>query len=73
MMEGLLIFVIYSAWAVYSGYKMVNGRYAWLEQPATANRVCKVLAILGAGYLIGAFYLVYWVIRIALRITDGFR
>ena len=72
-MEGFLIFAIYSAWALFSGYKMVNGRYAWLEQPATTNRVCKWLVVLGAGYVIGAFYLIYRVIRIALRVTDGFR
>lgn len=72
-MEGFLIFAIYSAWALFSGYNMVNDRYTWLEQPSVANKVCKWLVILGAGYVIGAFYLIYWVIRIALRITDGFR
>ena len=25
--------VLYTAWAIYSGYKYVNGRYQWLEQP----------------------------------------
>lgn len=72
-MDFLPILIIYSAWAIYSGYKMINKRFAWLEQQEPLNKVCKVLAIIGAGYLIGGFYLVWFVIRIGLRITDGFR
>lgn len=70
---GALIFLVYSAWAVYSGYKMVNGRYAWLEQEGIVNVICKWLAIIGMGYILGVFYLLKWVVKIALRITDGFR
>lgn len=33
--------VLYTAWAIYSGYKYVNGRYPWLEQPEIAHRICK--------------------------------
>ena len=42
--------VLYTAWAIYSGYKYVNGRYPWLEQPEIAHRICKYAAILGMGY-----------------------
>ena len=69
-MEGWIIFLVYSVWAVYSGYKMINGKYEWLERQETTNRVCKWLVVLGAGYVIGAFYLVWTVIKFALRITD---
>ena len=72
-MEGWLIFIIYTVWAIYSGYKVINKRYEWLERPETPNRICKVLAVIGIGYAIGAFYLMWLVIRIALRVTDGFR
>lgn len=41
--------VLYTAWAIYSGYKYVNGRYQWLEQPEIAHRICKYVAILGMG------------------------
>lgn len=37
--------VLYTAWAIYSGYKYVNGRYQWLEQPEIAHRICKYVAI----------------------------
>ena len=43
--------VLYTAWAIYSGYKYVNGRYPWLEQPEIAHRICKYAAILGMGYI----------------------
>ena len=46
--------VLYTAWAIYSGYKYVNGRYPWLEQPEIAHRICKYAAILGMGYIVGA-------------------
>lgn len=72
-LDGLLIFAVYSVWAVYSGYKMINGRYEWLERKETANKVCKAIAVLGAGYLIGGFYLIWWVIKVAFRVTDGFK
>ena len=44
--------VLYTAWAIYSGYKYVNGRYQWLEQPEIAHRICKYVAILGMGYIV---------------------
>lgn len=43
----LVAVVLYTAWAIYSGYKYVNGRYPWLEQPEIAHRICKYAAILG--------------------------
>lgn len=46
----LVAVVLYTAWAIYSGYKYVNGRYPWLEQPEIAHRICKYAAILGMGY-----------------------
>lgn len=72
-MEGTLIFILYSAWALFSGYKVINGRFNWLEQKEPANRVCKALAVLGAGYVVGAFYIVWLVIKLALKVADGFR
>lgn len=67
---GILIFLAYSALAIYSGYKMVNGRYAWLERDGIGTKICKCLVVLGAGYVIGVFYLIWLIIRIALKITD---
>lgn len=72
-MDGFLVFIVYSAWAVYSGYKVINGKYEWLERENAVNKVCKGLAILGAGYVIGAFYFCKLIINLAIRVTDGFR
>lgn len=71
-MDGLLIFIVYSAWALFSGYRVINGRYEWLKQKETKNIVYKILAVLGTGYVIGAFYIMYLVIRVASKVADGF-
>ncbi len=68
---GVLIFVLYSAWAVYSGNKMVSGRIAWLEEPGVANKICKSIASLFVGYVIGSVYLAVQIVKIGIRITDG--
>lgn len=68
-----VFWIAYSVWAVYSGYKWINGRYEWLEQPELSNRICKVLAILGVGYFVGAWNIGKWVVMLAIRLTDGFR
>lgn len=68
-MEGTLIFIIYTIWSVYSGYKYIDGRYEQLEN----NKVLKVLAIIGAGYIIGGFNICRMVVKLGIRITDGFR
>ncbi len=67
----MIIFVLYSAWAVYSGNKMVSGRIDWLEEPGAANKICKAMVSLIAGYAVGVFYLAWWVIKLACKITDG--
>ena len=72
-MYGTLIFLVYSAWAIYSGYKWINGRYEWLEQSELTTRICKGLAILGAGYIVGGWTIVKWVIMLSVRLVDGFR
>ena len=62
--------VLYTAWAIYSGYKYVNGRYPWLEQPEIAHRICKYVAMLGMGYIVGAGTIVKWAVVAALRMAD---
>lgn len=70
-MEATIIFLLYSAWAVYSGYKNINGKYEWLEQPQLLNKICKGFVILGAGYVFGAFYLVKWIFKLAFYVAGG--
>ena len=59
----------YTAWAFYSGRKMLDGRYAWLEE----RQALKIPAFLLVGYALGSFYLVLCVVKLAFRITDGFK
>ena len=47
-----IIFLIYCVWAIYSGYKYVNGRWEYLERKKPLNVILKFLMIV----LIGAWY-----------------
>lgn len=67
----MLVFVLYSAWAVYSGNKMISGRVEWLEESGALNKICKAVVSLLVGYVVGVFYLVWWVIKLACNVADG--
>lgn len=49
----IVVFIVYLIWAIYSGYKFVNGRFRFLEQKKPANKVLKVLAIIIIGFIYG--------------------
>ena len=53
----------YTAWAIYSGYKVLTGRSAWLDTRAPLNLVCKCVLSVLLGYVIAGFYLIYLVLR----------
>lgn len=72
-MEGWIIFLVYSAWAIYSGHKWLNGRREWLERKESTNKVCKVLATIACGYVIGVWTIGVWVVKLGIRVTEGFR
>ena len=72
-MEEWVIFIVYSAWSLYSGYKWLNGRYEWLEQKEPTNQVCKALATVAVGYVIGGWRIVMGVVKLGIRVADGFR
>ena len=61
-METLLI-LAYTAWAIYSGYKVLTGRSEWLDRKEPINIAVKIVLSIGAGYIIGAFYLIYLILR----------
>lgn len=48
-----LIVIAYSAWAVYSGWKFMQGRVAYLEQPGVLNKILKALCAILVGYVVG--------------------
>ena len=62
-MEALLV-IAYTAWAVFSGWKFLSGRSEWLDAPKTANRIIKILLSVVIGWVIGAFYFIYWVLKL---------
>ena len=57
-----IILIVYTAWAVYSGYQVISGRNEWLDRRAPANIAVKVVLSL-VGYFIAAFYLIYLILK----------
>lgn len=63
--RGVLITIIglYTIWALYSGYKFMSGRVAWLEEKKPLNVAVKLLLSLIVGYVIAVFYLILILLR----------
>lgn len=62
-MEYALI-LAYTAWAIYSGYKIVSGRSEWLDRRSPVNMIVKAIVCIIVGYIVGVFYLIYLIIRL---------
>lgn len=58
-----IILIVYTAWAIYSGYKVVSGRNEWLDRKAPVNMVVKAVVSIVVGYIIAAFYLIYLILK----------
>lgn len=63
MLEAVIL-LAYTLWAFYSGYKIVSGRSEWLDQKKPASVICKLVASVLVGYVVGAFYLVALVVKL---------
>jgi len=61
-METVLI-LAYTAWAIYSGYKVLSGRSEWLDRRAPLNMIVKIALGVVVGYVIAAFYLIYLILK----------
>lgn len=59
-----IIVIIYSAWAIYSGFKVLTGRSAWLDTKAPVNMIVKIVLSVVVGYMIGVFYLIYLILKL---------
>lgn len=59
----IIILLIYMAWAVYAGWKFVNGRFLFLEQEGTVYKVLKALCVIGIGSIYGGIYFVILILR----------
>lgn len=59
-----IIVLIYSVWAIYSGFKVLTGRSVWLDTKAPVNMIVKILLSVVIGYVIGVFYLIYLIFKL---------
>ncbi len=57
-----VLMIAYVAWAFFSGYRMLTGRFEWLDRKETLNIIVKLVLSVVIGYIFGAFYLVYLVL-----------
>lgn len=59
--SGLIVFAIYSFFALRWGIRAVDGRWQWLEQPN--HKAIKI--VIGAifGYILAAFYFIFWCVK----------
>lgn len=62
-METILI-LAYTAWAIYSGYRVLTGRFEWLDRKAPLNVIVKIILSITTGYVIGAVYLMFLVFKL---------
>ena len=58
------LILAYTVWAIYSGYKVVSGRSEWLDRHSPLNAIVKAIICTVVCYVIGAFYLIYIIIRL---------
>lgn len=60
----LIIALAYTGWAYYSGWKFLTGRSAWLDSPELPNKITKIALSVVLGWVIGAFYFIYLVLKL---------
>ncbi len=62
-----IILIIYALWAYYSGWKWISGRFAFLEKEDVQYKILKAILGFCVGCVIGAFYLLYMVLKLVFR------
>lgn len=64
-----ILVLIYTAWAIFSGFKVISGRNAWLDTKKPVNIIVKILLSILIGYVIAAFYLIYLIFKALTKIA----
>lgn len=62
-----ILYVLYTLWAFYSGFRFVSGRSEWLDRSSPSNFIVKLIISMAVGYIIGGFYLIYLILIFLLR------
>lgn len=52
-----IIAILYVAWAIYAGNRVLTGKSQWLDGEGAANKTCKFILAFIIGMFIGAFYI----------------
>lgn len=59
----IILVLAYTAWAIYSGYKVLSGHSVWLDKKAPLNMIVKGVLSVIVGYVIAAFYLIILIFK----------
>lgn len=59
-----ILLILYSVWAVYSGYRFLSGRSMWLDDRRPINMICKWVLSLVVGYFIGVFFFIILILKL---------
>lgn len=63
----VIIMIAYFIWAIYSGWKFMNGRVAFLEQEGVIYKLLKFICAYVVGLVYGMFYLILLIFK-AIRL-----
>jgi hypothetical protein len=72
MENGILniIMIGYAIWAYYSGWKLLTGRFEYLDRRAFPNLLVKAILSIAVGSVYGAIYFILIIIRMMIRFTS---
>lgn len=59
--------IVYSIWAIYSGYKVVSGRSEYLDRKVFPNVIFKFVLSVIVGYVVGVIYFFLIILRLIFR------
>lgn len=68
-----LLVVAYCVWAIYSGWKIINGRFEFLEEECALNKILKILTVLVVGSVFGLINMLILVFKGIFKFLDFMR
>lgn len=63
---GMIVFLVYSFFAIRWGIRFVDGRWSWLEKPN--NKILKIVLSIVLGYILAGLYFVLWCVKMIITV-----
>lgn len=65
--------IAFEIWALYSGYKLLSGRSAWLDEKKFPNMLVKFILCVVVGNIVAPFYFFFFMIKVVIVVAHLFR